>query len=738
MIEQLWYGWAARGVEGLNMQQIIAASPGLTSRSTLLTQIALTQCTPASEPTFGWYAHNDIHIVFRRSPAGLDGRGRPGNYFVHVLAADKAELPACALAAIVTSGLLLGALPDELPSKLPHVTLDDLPAPDEDEPALLGVLAGYLANLRDGRLTALATDPDRAAGLAGLIAATMPAHLGLTGFSAREKQNRAAHYDLVSGPPPNPLFGQVDPADQLDQLDTDSARLLIAAGRDRAASECVELLAAGQSSRRDFALAVADWCAIERADPGSITSKTLQLLIDRPGIRRRFTSLPALPRIVELAFAGDGRAGQTADAFHLDGQSRILDLVCDHVRATPEGAATLHALVRAGARNLAIAAVGTLAQGGEHLDLASLGEIQQLSMLDLFPPDPEASPTVKALLQDSGLGTAVVGRARYPLAWQVLAARRHAARTTPEQFTALLQQEPDCVTNLLTQHPEAAVIQRIGEALARIEVGSARQILRASAGLVAPPTEQTWWDTLCGRLDPPTLFALIAERARRLKDVDDRSAADAFVKAANYARVKRLPPPSFIELGQIFRTAPATEEAWRAVTTAFVELGEDGFRSQRMLRTLDAIQQVSQRSDRQNLIDLFLCRILAANDRSAFDHGIAEVERHYGCPATAALLLRAATSLPAPTATSAERLLNWGVRNISRANSPESVADALDSHRVRTVLAEARYAIPRALRDRCTNKLARRWLAQVTTEHRGGWPWSRQAQGGWSDIEHLT
>jgi hypothetical protein len=723
MIEQLWYGWAARGVEGLNMQQIIAASPGLTDRSVLLTQVALTQCTPATEPTFGWYAHNDIHIVFRRSPAGLDGRGRPGNYFVHVLAADKAELPASALAAIVTGGVLLGALPDEPPDKLPHVTLGDLPAADEeDEPALLGVLAGYLANLRDGRLTALAADPHRAAVLAGLIAATMPAQLGLTGFSATEKQDRAAHYDLVSGPPPNPLFGQVDPDDQLDLLDTDSARLLVSARRDRTATECVELLAAGQSSRREFALAVADWCAIERADPGSITSETLQLLLDRPGIRRRFTRLPALPHIVELAFSGDRRAGQTADAFHTDGQSRILDLVCDHVRATPEGAATLHALVRGGARNLAIAAVSTLALGGEPLDLASLDEMQQLALLDLFPADQEDSPAVTALLHDSGLGPAVVGRARYPLAWRVLAARRHAARTPPEQFAALLQQEPDCAADLLTEHRDAAVIQRIGEALARIDVGSARHVLWTSAGLVDPWTDQAWWDTVRGRLDPPALFALIAERAHRLGDIDDRSAADAFVKAANYALANRLPPPSFVELRQIFGVVRGTDRAWPAVAAAFVELGEDCFSSTGVLRTLHAIRDVPGKGDRQDLRDLLLCRFLAASDRNAFDLGMAEIERYYGCPDAAAFLLRGATGLPALTATSVERLLSWGVRSISRANLPESIVDALDSQQVRTLVTQARYDVPRAIRDRCRNKPARRWLDQVTTKRRS-WLW---------------
>jgi hypothetical protein len=239
--------------------------------------------------------------------------------------------------------------------------------------------------------------------------------------------------------------------------------------------------------------------------------------------------------------------------------------------------------------------------------------------------------------------------------------------------------------------------------------------------------ERTWWETVCDRLDPPTRFMFAVERTRQRNDVAVPFVVDAFVRAADYAIVERLPPPSFLELQQFFwRKTTADEQAWRAVTDAFVKLGEDYFSAQGVRHTLGAIRRVPNTRDRETLDDLLVGRILAADDPNAFVRGMTEVESFHGPTRTSAFLLRGATSLPDLTATKMERILRWSVEMIGRAPLPESVAAALDSGHVRTLVTRSGYKGPKALREHCRNKTARRWLDQVTSERRGGWQW-------WSD-----
>jgi hypothetical protein len=242
-----------------------------------------------------------------------------------------------------------------------------------------------------------------------------------------------------------------------------------------------------------------------------------------------------------------------------------------------------------------------------------------------------------------------------------------------------------------------------------------------AADLVHARTEQTWWEAVCSRLDPPTQWAFVVERGRRRKDLDDRLASDVFVQAASYALVKRLPPPSFGDFWQIFHTARGMERAWRAVVIAFVSLGEERFSSTDVLQTLNAIHVMPDKFDRKILHDLLVCRILAASDQGVFNRAMTEVERYRGSPEAATLLLQAVTSLPKLNAATVARLVIWGVRTIGCTNSPGPVATALDVQQVRELVERTKYDVPDSLRDYCDNKQARRWLEQVAARRRRGW-----------------
>ena len=85
IVGQLWYGWAARGAEGTNQEQIIAGSGNLADRSSALAQFVLQWCYDSHRLAFGWVEREGVVVAFRRTPTGLDASGWSGAFFVHAL-----------------------------------------------------------------------------------------------------------------------------------------------------------------------------------------------------------------------------------------------------------------------------------------------------------------------------------------------------------------------------------------------------------------------------------------------------------------------------------------------------------------------------------------------------------------------------------------------------------------------------------------------------------------------------
>lgn len=106
-VEQLYYTWAPRGVEGVNQFQIAAISPGLKAGPATAAMPMVRRLCRYDRPrrqgadtpvSFGWLEHEGYRIAFRR--VGLPAEmGKRGNFAAHCLVARPPDLPEAAIAA---------------------------------------------------------------------------------------------------------------------------------------------------------------------------------------------------------------------------------------------------------------------------------------------------------------------------------------------------------------------------------------------------------------------------------------------------------------------------------------------------------------------------------------------------------------------------------------------------------------------------------------------------------------
>ncbi len=94
-VEQLWYTWSNRGLWGVPGEQLRAGSSGIQDRATGMAEAASIVCVhPGTTKSFGWLDVDGYRIVFSAVDAGLtrEVEGRVGNFFVHALVADQAQI----------------------------------------------------------------------------------------------------------------------------------------------------------------------------------------------------------------------------------------------------------------------------------------------------------------------------------------------------------------------------------------------------------------------------------------------------------------------------------------------------------------------------------------------------------------------------------------------------------------------------------------------------------------------
>ena len=208
--EQLWYTWAETGLEGRSQLQVRAASEGLSDQRSLLARAARRLCQyeppvgrlDADPVSFGWADFEETRFAFRRCDAGRDGFGRPGKFFVHILAGSVHELEAAWLAQRYGSTFWCSD-DSTLGSSLilPQVGLADIapgPLVEIEQRTIISFLTALVAARRRSRCLAVVT-PDSAL-IGGLLAWTSDSISGtLDGLSVStyESSSSAGNYNIV-------------------------------------------------------------------------------------------------------------------------------------------------------------------------------------------------------------------------------------------------------------------------------------------------------------------------------------------------------------------------------------------------------------------------------------------------------------------------------------------------------------------------------------------------------------
>lgn len=731
MIEQLWFGWSEVGLEGSNRQQIIAASAGLADPATPLTRTVLRYCYSPTEPTIGWCEADGVRIAFRRTPCGLDGRGRPGNFFVHALAGQLAHFGPGQLPAILAGQLLRSEAPAEPQTTLDRLAADSLAlGPEIAEPAHgRQTLAHYLANLADGRLTALRVEAPDAPGLAAYVARHMPASLGMVGFSEREEASASTQYDLTSAPAPNRLFAEADPAVDAPESWQYAAQLLLdAASGNPVAADCVSVLAATAPSRRDFAVALGHWCAFERSDTDAVTGPDLRWLSSEPALQRRAMRLPVFHTIVGLAMSGEVAAGAVLEhSFQSEGMP-LVDRVCQALGVTP--ADGLNGLVAAGAYSLARAAIEKLAI--REIDLSRLRLDNQRALLGLFASDAQLTQPVIRLLDNGELAVSIIGDPSWPLAWQVQAARAHGARLPARAVERLLSQRPEAAALLCEPTPTGPLLEQLGDAITELDVRIAERVRDAARGRVPARVDRIWWMSIYQRADPLTRLEMLARSDRDGRHGTAVLAAPACAAAIEWCASQGLEMP---RPGNLYRilSLPSPSAPSDAMRNACLAIDRVNVYRRTMPGQLSAVAAVQDQRDerlRSATTELLVWRFLESPDWHDFDVAMASV-RGYLEPASATgpRLWRGARVIARRNPEAAQHLVRWTVQALDAKVDSHPAPPVCDPAMVRNLLKEVGLSVEAVLEPLLLGahtKGARRWLSAVApARKRASFPWSR-------------
>jgi len=458
-IGQLWYGWAPRGVEGRNREQIVAGSGSLDAAAHRLTRQVLEWCYPTQMPSCGWVEHDGIGIAFNRTPTGRDSAGRPGAFFVHALVWRAGEFPPEALGRIYRAPFWVTAPPPEPPSKLPVIeSVEQLALGGghrADAETIRAVLAAVLANLtRRRRTTAVALDPEEALPLAASVCALLPASLGLLSVSSYESEERSTAYDVIaSGSSGERPVGEqfFDP----DSVSARSARLLVdSAEGQRAAREVIDSLAQAAPTLTAFARTLHRWVALdqmplEEGEEGISGADHRFLAADRR-LTLRLLQGPNGGRYARSLFESDVLAEAMAQIEGEEGSPLLIETLNREIRSyEPAKAISILGRFRATAPAVAVTLAQELAEEwrqDERLD--ELSGAERIDLLALLAEAPSGAAS-SALLDDADHTTEIVLAQQVPVAWRVEAAFHNPSRIGPGELTSLLGTDRQFATQFL-------------------------------------------------------------------------------------------------------------------------------------------------------------------------------------------------------------------------------------------------------------------------------------------------
>jgi hypothetical protein len=581
-VGQLWYGWADEGAEGVNKEQIIAASGALADRRQPLTRVILEACYSPPEPCFGWMEAQGIRIAFRRFPTGVDGRGRPGNFFVHVLAARPENLPAATLGRLWAAPIWRRRAPVGPPPPLDAIedldalALAEPPAPDE---ALIrAALAGHLANVARGMRSALEADDAEAVAVAATLAALLPDRFGLLAFSTREAPERAHRYDLIAGPAPAGHFNAISRDLDSGQGWAEAADLMLAARTDPTAAASVAALAECSRTLQDFAAAVHGWAQLQRERPpggAHYTATELQALklalVDDRLIAGLLQS-DGLLRLAPAFAAGIPEAAAVIRRAAIPEHSgRLAEALADALPEPDVALRRIDGLAPALAVVTARIVADRWRMEGRLEALAPADAVRLLRKLQ----DGGQSVTVNQLLSDPRHTAAIFADTTLAAEWRGLAVARHPATIDAEALVRALAEQPDFARVVLA-NAEPHVVNAIEAALATAPWHHADAAVRAAVGRVPMPVSGAWQWTLARRVADPAdryqRMRSLLEYVQRPMAEDVETLLDAYVSAVLAVRWTEEDLPRLPSVA-LRTTWTARLGAWREITDSFDAYG---------------------------------------------------------------------------------------------------------------------------------------------------------------------
>ncbi len=733
-IGQLWFGWASRGAEGLNRQQIIAASGVLDDPDQPLTQKVLHVCYGPRRPTFGWVDRPGLRVAFRRSPTGLDSRGRPGNFFVHALAAAPQALPPAALGPLFSSPLWHEAAPPDPPRKLP--ALDGLATlrlgpPVTIAPAeLRTLLAGHLANVARGKRSAVALPDDAAAAAAARIAAALPPAFGLQGFSTDEAADRAEGYDLVAGKPPSARFAAIAPDAAVDAAWQDVAELLLAAAEgDCAAADAVAALAERAATADAFASSLREWTLLDRGvAPGDAAGApphagTLRTAASDPRLARRLLDGPGRTRLFQAVAAGQPDAlaivRQAGEHGREDALAAPLATALEPL-PPPAAAATLSELAQVN-RSLASAVADPLLRRWEQEQATARLSPADAIVLARILPAPVGAPGHGAatLLEEPALVEAIAVSPAVAVEWRALATARTPDVLQPSELARALIEQPGFARALLTR-PSPAVLNAIGAAIDAVAPTQGRAIVETAAPYVAEVEADAWrWSVLSRLPDAAARYRqmqLLLVRRLAAGDVWALRALDAFVEAVMTVRDAGTPlphlPDAVLSGAQSMRAT--TWRALRAVLGARTSASDIASEASGLVEALDS-------GDRDAALEVAVDALLAAYRDPSDLSGALQALAARGRDARPDLARRVARAAQRQRKSGSRgRVLvatRWIAMGVALERIPEELLDEPVVASIGRPWPEPERAALRALAESLqTSKRTQRWLERLARE----------------------
>lgn len=215
MFDQLLYTWAGRRPGHDSGFQVIAATGRLAHEGDAKRRAAVRLCRyplPRGLRTtdltdmpvaYGWIDHGDTRFIFRRTYAGTDLLGRPGNFYAHVIAGPPILGPAAIAERFGSSFWWRGEDLDEYLSgarTLQPAALDEIPPgvlPDVDQKQLAALCESLLTPAAP-LPHVLDVTPPAAAALLNAAAQVLPRVLDRMPYSTYESPQTASQFAIVT------------------------------------------------------------------------------------------------------------------------------------------------------------------------------------------------------------------------------------------------------------------------------------------------------------------------------------------------------------------------------------------------------------------------------------------------------------------------------------------------------------------------------------------------------------